>query len=89
MVEVLTLLPEEDQMDTTITITDRQAEAKERRNTLLSALPDEFSTKMAIEEGEKQGVPRKTLDNWLVKWQKEDIIQRTSQGVYRKIPTQQ
>jgi len=84
MVEVLSRLPEEDQIDATITITDRQAEAKERREALLGALPEEFSTKMAIEEGEKQGVPRKTLDKWLIKWQNDNICQHVSQGLYRK-----
>lgn len=84
MVEVLSLLPDEEQIDATITITDRATEAQHRREALLNALPDEFSTKLAIAEGEKQGVPRKTLDKWLIKWQQDNICQRVSQGIYRK-----
>jgi len=84
MVEVLSRLPEEDQMDTTITITDRQAEAKERRNTLLSALPDEFSTKMAIEEGARQNVPSRTVEKWISTWLTTGKTERKSQGLYTK-----
>jgi len=85
LVEVLSLLPEEDdQVDTTVTITDRQAEAKERREALLKALPEEFSTKQAIAEGEKLGVPAGTVEKWLVVWHKNGAIERKAQGLYHK-----
>lgn len=88
MVEVLSELPEEENIDATIMMTDRSADAKARRDALLAALPEEFSTKMAIEEGAKQGVPRKTIDKWLLKWHNSHICQHVAQGLYRKISTE-
>jgi len=84
MVEVLFLLPEEEQTDFSITMTDRQMEAKERRDALLSVLPEEFTTKMAAAEGEKQGVPVSTVEKWLILWHKNGETERKAQGLYRK-----
>jgi len=83
-VGVLSLLPEEDTMDANIIVTDRTQEANIRRQALLDALPDEFSTKQAIEEGETQGVPRPTVERWLQKWFNDKQCVRPAQGLYRK-----
>jgi len=86
MVEVLSLLPEEEQTDISITMTDRQAEAKERRMAVLKALPEEFTTKMAATEGEKQGVPRKTVERWIKTWMESQNIERIAFGKFRQKP---
>lgn len=84
MVEVLTLLPEEEAMDANIIVTDRAQEANFRRQALLDALPAEFSTKQAIEEGEKQGVSQRTIERWMEKLVEEQTLSRKVAGLYCK-----
>lgn len=87
MVETLFLLPEEDSLiDATLTFTDRISEAQQRRDTLLNQLPDEFSTRMAIDKGTQMGIPSKTVERWLILWVKEKQTYRKSQGLYTKHP---
>lgn len=85
MVETLFLLPEEDSMiDATLTFTDRITEAQQRRDALLNQLPDEFSTQEIKAIAQKESIPQKTMERWLVSWQKENIVIRKSQGWYQK-----
>ena len=90
MVETLFMLPEEESMiNATLTITDRITEAQHRRDALLNQLPDEFSTRMAIDKGTQMGIPQKTLDRWLLQWMHEGQTNRKTHGLYTKNPTKQ
>lgn len=86
MVEVFTLLPEDDQpIATEIVTIDRQAEARAKRSAFLDKLQDTFSTDDVHIAAQEEGIVLRTADRWITTWLKEHRIERLRQGHYKKI----
>ena len=51
----------------------------------LNQLPDSFTRKIALEEGNKMGVGEKTVESYLTELSKSEIIERVSRGNYNKL----
>ena len=56
----------------------------DQKQILLSLLPEEFESKMLLEEAQSQGIPRRTVFRWNDEWQEHGVILKIRHGVYRK-----
>ena len=57
----------------------------DQKQILLSLLPEEFESKMLIEEAKAQGIPQSTVMRWCSQWIDRGTLARTSFGHYKKI----
>ena len=57
----------------------------DQKQILLSLLPEEFDSKMLIEEAKAQGIPQSTAMRWCSQWIDRGTLARTSFGHYKKI----
>ena len=56
----------------------------DQKQILLSLLPEEFESKMLVEEAKAQGIPRRTVFRWNEEWQTHGVIVKIRHGVFRK-----
>lgn len=56
----------------------------DQKQILLSLLPEEFESKMLVDEALSQGISRRTVFNWSDEWQEHGIIVKIRHGVFRK-----
>ena len=56
----------------------------DQKQILLSLLPEEFESKMLVEEAKSQGISRRTAFNWNDEWQERGVIIRIRHGVFKK-----
>ena len=56
----------------------------DQKQILLSLLPEEFESKVLVDEAKSQGIPRRTIFRWSEEWQQVGIVQKIRHGVYRK-----
>lgn len=56
----------------------------DQKQILLSLLPDEFASKMLVDEANAQGISRRTAFNWSDEWQEHGIVIKIKHGVFRK-----
>ena len=56
----------------------------DQKQILLSLLPEEFESKVLLEEAQTQGIPRRTVFRWNDEWQEHGVIVKIRHGVYRK-----
>ena len=56
----------------------------DQKQILLSLLPEEFESKMLVDEAQSQGISRRTVFNWSDEWQEHGIIVKIRHGVFRK-----
>ena len=68
------------------TVKEEQPKVKplDQKQILLSLLPEEFESKMLLDEAKAQGVPRRTVFRWNDEWQEHGVIVRIRHGVFRK-----
>lgn len=57
----------------------------DQRKVLFEQLPEEYETKILIDEGRTQGISRNTTLRWNDKWIAEGLVQRIHQGIYKKV----
>lgn len=57
----------------------------DQRMMLLSLLPEEFETKMMLEEAKAQGIPRSTVFRWNETWLQLGIVTKLEHGLYKKV----
>ena len=57
----------------------------DQKQILLSLLPEEFESKMLIEEAKAQGIPQSTVMRWCSQWIDRGTLARPSFGHYKKI----
>ena len=58
----------------------------DQKQILLSLLPEEFESKMLIDEAQLQGISRRTAFNWSDEWQEHGVIIKIRHGVFKKRP---
>ena len=58
----------------------------DQKQILLSLLPEEFESKMLIDEAQLQGISRRTAFNWSDEWQEHGVIIKIRHGVFKKCP---
>ena len=56
----------------------------DQKQILQSLLPEEFESKMLVDEAQSQGISRRTVFNWSDEWQEHGIIVKIRHGVFRK-----
>jgi len=56
----------------------------DQKQILLSLLPEEFESKMLIEEAKAQGLTERTAFRWNDEWQQIGTVLKIRHGVYRK-----
>ncbi len=56
----------------------------DQKQILLSLLPEEFDSKMLIEEAKAQGIPQSTVMRWCSQWIDRGTLARPSFGHYKK-----
>ena len=56
----------------------------DQKQILLSLLPEEFESKMLVDEAKAQGIPERTAFRWNDKWQEVGVVQKIRQGHFRK-----
>ena len=56
----------------------------DQKQILLSLLPEEFESKMLVDEAKAQGIPRRTVFRWSDEWQEHGVILKIRHGVFKK-----
>jgi hypothetical protein len=56
----------------------------DQKQILLSLLPEEFESKMLVDEAQSQGISRRTAFNWSEEWQEHGVILKIRHGVFKK-----
>ena len=56
----------------------------DQKQILLSLLPEEFESKMLVDEAQLQGISRRTAFNWNEEWQDNGTIIKIRHGVFKK-----
>ncbi len=56
----------------------------DQKQILLSLLPEEFESKMLVDEAQLQGISRRTAFNWSEEWQEHGVILKIRHGVFKK-----
>ena len=56
----------------------------DQKQILLSLLPEEFESKMLVDEAQSQGISRRTVFNWSDEWQERGVIVKIRHGVFKK-----
>ncbi len=56
----------------------------DQKQILLSLLPEEFESKMLVDEAQLQGISRRTAFNWSEEWQDNGTIIKIRHGVFKK-----
>ena len=56
----------------------------DQKQILLSLLPEEFESKMLVDEAQLQGISRRTAFNWSEEWQEHGMILKIRHGVFKK-----
>ena len=56
----------------------------DQKQILLSLLPEEFESKMLVDEAQLQGISRRTAFNWIEEWQDNGTIIKIRHGVFTK-----
>ena len=56
----------------------------DQKQILLSLLPEEFESKMLVDEAQSQGISRRTAFNWSEEWQEQGVILKIKHGVFKK-----
>ena len=56
----------------------------DQKQILLSLLPEEFESKMLVDEAQLQGISRRTAFNWIEEWQDHGTIIKIRHGVFTK-----
>ncbi len=56
----------------------------DQKQILLSLLPEEFESKMLVDEAQLQGISRRTAFNWIEEWQDNGTIIKIRHGVFKK-----
>ena len=57
----------------------------DQRKVLFEQLPEEFASKVLVEEAKRQGVPQSTVLRWSAQWIEQGLIRRVSHGQYQKV----
>ena len=61
-----------------------QVKPLDQKQILLSLLPEEFESKMLVDEAQLQGISRRTAFNWIEEWQDNGTIIKIRHGVFTK-----
>jgi len=56
----------------------------DQRKLLFDQLPNEFASKVLVEEAKSQGVSRRTALRWNDAWQEQGFVQQIKYGIYKK-----
>ena len=56
----------------------------DQKQILLSLLPEEFESKLLVDEAKSQGLTERTAFRWTDEWQQVGVLQKVRHGVYRK-----
>lgn len=62
-----------------------KAKPLDQKQILLSLLPEEFESKLLVEEAKSQGISRATAIRWNDEWQNHGVVLKLKHGVYKKI----
>ena len=57
----------------------------DQKQILLSLLPEEFESKLLVDEAKSQGLTERTAFRWTDEWQQVGVVQKVRHGVYRKL----
>ena len=57
----------------------------DQKKLLFEQLPDEYETKILLDEAKIQGIPRSTVFRWNDKWLSHGIIEKLQHGIYKKV----
>ena len=57
----------------------------DQKQILLSLLPEEFESKLLVDEAKSQGIPQSTVMRWCSQWIDHGVVYRLSYGHYKKI----
>ena len=66
-------------------VTTPKVEILDQRKMLLSLLPEEFETKMLLDEAKAQGIPRSTVFRWNEIWLQQGLVIKLQHGAYKKV----
>ena len=55
-----------------------------QKQILLGLLPEEFESKLLVEEAKSQGICRRTVFNWSEEWLQAGVVTKIRHGVYKK-----
>jgi hypothetical protein len=56
----------------------------DQKQILLGLLPEEFESKLLVEEAKLQGIPRRTVYRWNDEWTEAGLVVKIRHGVYKK-----
>lgn len=56
----------------------------DQRKLLFDQLPNEFASKVLVEEAKSQGISRRTALRWNDAWQEQGLVQQIKYGTYKK-----
>lgn len=56
----------------------------DQKQILLGLLPEEFESKLLVEEAKSQGICRRTVFNWSEEWLQAGVVTKIRHGVYKK-----
>ena len=56
----------------------------DQKQILLGLLPEEFESKLLVEEAKLQGICRRTVFNWSEEWLQAGVVTKIRHGVYKK-----
>ena len=68
----------------TVKVEQPKVKPLDQKQILLSLLPEEFESKMLLDEAKSQGISRRTAFNWNDEWQEHGIVIKIKHGIYRK-----
>ena len=68
----------------TVKVEQPKVKPLDQKQILLSLLPEEFESKMLLDEAKSQGISRRTAFNWNDEWQEHGIVTKIKHGIYRK-----
>ena len=57
----------------------------DQRKVLFEQLPNEYASKVLVDEAKSQGISRRTAIRWNDIWQRDGVVQQIKYGTYKKI----
>ncbi len=68
----------------TVKVEQPKVKPLDQKQILLSLLPEEFESKMLLDEAKAQGLKERTAFRWNDEWQEHGIVIKIKHGIYRK-----
>ena len=57
----------------------------DQRKILYEQLGEEYEYKQLIEEAQRNGISRRTVERWNIGWQEDGIVEKLRHGLYKKV----